>query len=79
MNLMMAQFYCDVMGRYLDVSSFYDAAKQEWAASKGKTWEDINNAAYLLAERQGYLAFMVAFRLGVTLGAELDDIAPAFF
>ena len=79
MNAMLAMFYSDVMRRYFRSSAFYQQAGEAFDAAKGKDWDAIHNAAFVLAEREGYLAFLAAFRLGLMMGAELEELSPSSF
>lgn len=76
MNDILSLFYSDVMRRFLRSSSFYRQGEVILNAAQGKSWDDIHSATFILAEREGYLAFLTALRLGILLSAELEELCP---
>ena len=79
MNAVLAMFYSDATRRYLNSSPFCQDARRKWEEAEGKDWDTISNAALLLAEREGYLFFLLGLRLGVMLSGELEELSPPDF
>lgn len=77
MNTLLAMFYSDVMSRTLRSSAFYRQWEAAFLSARGKTWDELQTAAAVLAEQEGYLAFLTALRLGILLGAELEELSPS--
>lgn len=67
MDTFLEYLYCDVMKRYWSGSVSQQAALEAWEAAEGKDWDDLCDAAHLLAEEQGFSAFLAGFHLGFTL------------
>ena len=67
MDTLLEYLYVDVMSRCWSGSPRQKEALQEWSAAEGKDWDDIYNAAQLLAEEQSMTAFLAGFHLGLTL------------
>ena len=67
MDTLLQYLYVDVMKRCWSGSVSQEKALKEWNKAEGKRWEEIYNAAQLLAERQSVIAFLAGFHLGLTL------------
>lgn len=79
MDTLLEYLYADVMKRNWSGSPSEQEALEEWNRAEGKTWEEIYNAAQLLAERQSFTAFLAAFHLGFTLENTLwQQLTPLF-
>lgn len=79
MDTLLEYLYADVMKRCWTGSPQQEEALEAWNRAEGKTWEEIYNAAQLLAEWQSFTAFLAAFHLGVTLENTLwQQLTPLF-
>lgn len=79
MDTLLEYLYCDVMNRCWDNTARQKAALQEWAKAEGKSWDDIDDAAQLLAEEASFAAFLAAFHLGCALENALrQQLEPRF-
>lgn len=67
MDVLLENLYADVMKRYWRGSISEGEALKEWEQTEGKDWDDICDAASLLAYRQGLAAFFVGVHLGCSL------------
>ena len=67
MDTLLEYLYCDVARRCWEGSACQKKAREEFEAAQGKDWDEIYNAAQLLAERQSEIAFLAGFHLGLTL------------
>ena len=67
MDISLEYLYHDVMKRYWINSADQERALEELEAAKGKSWNEICDAAQLLAEQQSFAVFLAAFHLGFSL------------
>ena len=76
MDTLLEYLYYDVKKRCWDDSVDQENALNELVAAKGKSWNEIYDAAQLLAGRQSFAIFLAAFHLGFllenTLWQQLD-------
>lgn len=79
MDTLLEYLYVDVMHRCWSGSPRQTEAVKEWKKAEGKDWEDIYNAAQLLAEEQSMTAFLAGFHLGCCLENDLwQQLGPLF-
>jgi len=71
MEQMLNYLYYDVMRRCWHGSVCQWNATEEWNQAKDGAWEDICDAAAVMAEKQSLVAFLAAFHLGIMLENEL--------
>lgn len=67
MDMLLEYLYHDVMKRYWINSTDQERALEELETARGKSWNEICDAAHLLAERQSFSVFLAAFHLGFSL------------
>lgn len=67
MDTLLSYLYHDVAQRCWNNSAAQEYALKEWDNAKGKSWNEIYDAAQLLAERQSFAIFLAAFHLGGSL------------
>ena len=67
MDTLLEYLYHDVRKRCWINSADRQKALEEWEAAKGKDWNELYDAAQLLAERQSFAVFLAAFHLGCSL------------
>lgn len=67
MDILLEYLYNDVRKRCWDNSADQENVLKEWEAAKGKSWNELSDAAHLLAERQSFAIFLAAFHLGYSL------------
>ena len=67
MDMLLEYLYHDVIKHCWINSADQEKALEEWEAAEGKGWDEIYDAAQLLAERQSFAVFLAAFHLGFSL------------
>ncbi len=79
MDTLLEYLYVDVMKRCWSGSTRRQEAVDELNKAEGKGWDDVYNAAQLLAEEQSITAFFAGFHLGLTLENSLWKQSKVLF